>query len=93
MCQSSRALEKRAGENAWVSTWTGKQLVENKGSREPESHGVPWGDGSWSAMMTAREDSRKQRRVARSREDDALYTRSARRGETVVLGDHQTTRK
>ena len=48
MCQSSRALEKRAEENTWVSTWTGKQLVENKGSREatPESHGVPWGGGS-----------------------------------------------
>ena len=42
--QSSRALEKRAEENTWVSTWTGKQLVENKGSREAtqESHGVPW---------------------------------------------------
>ena len=45
-------------------------------------------------MMTAREElEREQRRVARSREDDALYTRSARRGMTVVLGDHQTTRK
>ena len=54
-----------------------KKLHSN---RLHQTCGPPWGDGSWSAMMTARED-------------DALYTRSARREETVVLGDHQTTRK
>ena len=37
-------VEQRAEENTWVSTWTGKQLVENKGSRvaTPESLGVSW---------------------------------------------------
>ena len=37
-------MKKRAEENTWVSTWTGEELVGNKGSREatPESHGVPW---------------------------------------------------
>ena len=33
------------GRDTWVSTWTSKQLVESKGSREatPKSDGVPWG--------------------------------------------------
>ena len=81
MCQSSRALEKRAEENTWVSTWTGKQLVENKGSREatPESHGVPWrGGGSWSAMMTAREElERATSRCKISRRRRSLHAQRA----------------
>ena len=58
MWQSSRALEKRAEENTWVSTWTGKQLIENKGSREatPESLGVPWGE----RLMECHDDRKRR---------------------------------
>ena len=67
-----------------------KQPVENKGSREAtlESHGVPWGGGSWSAMMTAREElETATSRCKISRRRRSLHAQRAE------LGDHQTTRK
>ena len=79
MCQSSRALEKRAEENTWVSTWTGKQLVENKGSREatPESHGG-------GRLMECHDDRKRRPRESnvalQDLEKTTLSTRAARGG-------------
>ena len=51
------------------------------------------GGGSWSAMMTAREALEKATsRCKISRRRRSLLAQRAE-GETVVLGDHQTTRK
>ena len=91
--QSSRALEKRAEENTWVSTWTGKQLVETRvrvkrSRRAMECHG--------GRLMECHDDRKRRSRESnvalQDLEKTALSTPSAqRRGESVVLGDHQTT--
>ena len=51
--------------------------------------------GGW--LMECHDDRKRRTRESNvaleDLEETALYTRSARRGETVVLGDYQTTRK
>ena len=80
--QSSRALEKRAEENMWVSTWTSKQLVETRArvkrrQRAMECHG-------W-RLMECHDDRKRRARESnvalQDLEKTTLSTRAARGGE------------
>ena len=72
-------VKERAEENTWFSTWTGVQIVEDKGSQ-------PWSamaGGSWSAMRTAQEGLEQATSRDVRRDGQSLHETARKRGLAV----------